>query len=213
MFTGLVEEIGIVESIENFSNSSKIVIKCNKVLGNLKLGDSISTNGVCLTVTNYDNKSFSADVMGETIQKTNLKYLKKLDKVNLERALKLGDRFGGHIVTGHIDGIGTICDIKKDDIATWISINANENIMKYIIYKGSVCIDGISLTVACVEKNIFKVSIIPHTKTLTTLSNKNVGDFVNIECDIVGKYIEKLLNFSNKKSDISLEFLKENGFL
>ncbi|OPJ55371.1 riboflavin synthase [Alkalithermobacter paradoxus] len=216
MFTGLVEEVGSIHSITKLQNSSRIVINCSKVLQDLRLGDSISTNGVCLTVTKFDDSSFTADVMTETMRKTNLKDLSVKDKVNLERALRVGDRLGGHLVSGHIDGVGTIEGFKKEDIAVWISIKAPQDILKYIVYKGSVAIDGVSLTVAYVDESIFKVSIIPHTKDLTTLLDKNVGDSVNLECDMIGKYVEKLMNFNSSykpKQDISVDFLKENGFL
>ncbi|EOD00969.1 riboflavin synthase [Caldisalinibacter kiritimatiensis] len=216
MFTGIVEEIGIVKSIINSYNSSTIMIEANKILQDIKLGDSISTNGVCLTVTDYDNKSFTVDVMPETINKSNLKKLKKGSKVNLERALKVGDRLGGHIVTGHIDGVGIIGEFKKDDNAIWVSISTSEDILKYIVYKGSIAIDGISLTVAYVDKKQFKVSIIPHTQHITTLVQKNIGDEVNLECDMIGKYIEKFLNLQkteDSKQGLDITFLKENGFI
>lgn len=221
MFTGLVEEKGSIVSIEHGSSSTKIQISCSKVLENIKIGDSICTNGICLTAFSFDNDSFYAFVMGETMRKTNLSSLQIEHEVNLERALRVGDRLGGHIVTGHVDGTGLIGDIVEEDNAIWISIQAGRNITKYIIYKGSITIDGISLTVASVEEDMFKVCIIPHTQDETTLINKRVGDVVNLECDIVGKYIEKfsMRNTSdnredaNEKSSIDMELLRENGFL
>lgn len=215
MFTGLIEEIGKVDRIIKVMKSAQITIKAKKVLEELKLGDSISTNGVCLTVVNFDKDSFTVDVMPETMRRSNLENLKSGSKVNLERALKLGDRFGGHIVSGHIDGIGNIKAIDEEDNATWVSIEPTSDVMKYIINKGSIAIDGTSLTVAYVNDKIFKVSIIPLTKEETTLLSKEVGDVVNLECDMVGKYIERFISFNQlekPKSSIDINFLKENGF-
>ncbi|SHG91882.1 riboflavin synthase [Tepidibacter thalassicus] len=216
MFTGLVEEIGTVESITKGFKSAKIIIKAKKILYDVKLGDSISTNGVCLTVTEYDNDKFCVDVMAETMRKSNLKNLKRGSKVNLERALRVGDRLGGHIVSGHIDGIGIVTSLEKEENATWISISTSSDILKYIVYKGSITIDGVSLTVSYVDDNIFKVSIIPHTKDETTLLTKNIGDEVNLECDLIGKYIEKFLLLkedSKVKKDIDVDFLSQHGFI
>lgn len=217
MFTGLVEEIGMVQSISKGLKSARIHIKASQVVKDLKIGDSISTNGVCLTVTDFNENSFCVDVMAETIRKSNLKNLSQGSKINLERALRVGDRLGGHIVSGHIDGVGLITNFEKEDNATWISIAASSGILKYIINKGSIAIDGVSLTVAYVDEKIFKVSIIPHTKDVTTLLKKSIGDEVNLECDMVGKYIEKLLSFNKEevkeKKDIDMNFLSEHGFI
>lgn len=216
MFTGLVEEIGNVDSVSKGIRSAKIKIKANKVLEGVKLGDSICTNGVCLTVTEFGKDNFTVDVMAETMRRSSLCELKKGDRVNLERALSLGDRLGGHIVSGHIDGIGKIKKFEKEDNATWVSIDTPKNILRYIVMKGSIAIDGVSLTVAYVDDQIFKVSIIPYTKDETTLLKKNIGDVVNLECDMVGKYVEKFLGLKEKeetKSAIDMNFLKENGFL
>ncbi|WP_042273678.1 riboflavin synthase [[Clostridium] dakarense] len=217
MFTGIVEEIGTIVGIKNGEKSSRLNIKSKKILENTNLGDSICTNGVCLTVANINSSTFEADVMSETLNKSNLGLLKIGSKVNLERALRVNDRLGGHIVSGHIDGIGQIVSVTKDDNAVWIAIKAQENILEYIIYKGSVSIDGISLTVAYVDDSLFKVSIIPHTGENTILLNKNIGETVNLECDLIGKYVEKLLglvpkNQKSKEDLISIDFLKENGF-
>lgn len=217
MFTGIVEEIGTIVGIKKGEKSSRLTIKAKKILENTKLGDSICTNGVCLTVANASFNYFEADVMSETLTKSNLEILKIGSKVNLERALRLEDRLGGHIVSGHIDGIGQIVAIDRDDNAVWLSIKAPDNILKYIVYKGSISIDGISLTVAYVDNNLFKVSIIPHTGENTILLTKNMGETVNLECDVIGKYVEKLLGLvpKNKKLKedlISIDFLKENGF-
>lgn len=221
MFTGLIEEKGSIVSIEKGSSSTKIQVRCSKVLENIKIGDSICTNGVCLTAFSYDNNSFSAFVMGETMRKTNLASLHTGDEVNLERAVRVGDRLGGHMVTGHVDGIGIIDDIVEEDNAIWISIKADRNITDYLIYKGSMAIDGISLTVAAVEEDMFKVCIIPHTQDETTLINKRVGGIVNLECDIVGKYIEKFsmrnninnIQITKEKQGLDMNLLRENGFL
>lgn len=218
MFTGIVEEIGEVEGIKNKEKSSILSIKASKVIKDIKLGDSISTNGVCLTVTKIYGNVFDADVMAETLRRSNLGVQKVGDKVNLERALSANGRFGGHIVSGHIDGIGRILSLEKEDNAIWVTIEAKENILKYVVEKGSIAIDGISLTVAYVDEKLFKVSIIPHTGKETILLSKTFNDTVNLECDVVGKYVEKFLTFESskkieKKNSISEDFLRENGFL
>ncbi|MCK5763218.1 MAG: riboflavin synthase, partial [Clostridiales bacterium] len=203
MFTGLIEEIGEVDKISKGAQSAQITIKSKKVLGDIKLGDSISTNGVCLTVVKFDKNSFIVDVMPETMRRSNLKNIKSGSRVNLERAMQLGDRLGGHIVSGHVDGIGIIKSIDKEDNATWVSIETSLDIMKYMINKGSVTVDGISLTIAKVEDGVFKVSIIPTTKGETTLLDKHVGDELNVECDVVGKYIERFMIFNQEEASKS----------
>lgn len=210
MFTGIIEEIGEVKSIFN----NNIVIKAKKILNDINIGDSIAVNGVCLTVVNFSNDDFTADVMPETLRKTNLKNILKGTKVNLERAMPLNGRFGGHIVSGHIDGVGKIINFKNEDNAVWITIETEKNILKYIVQKGSIAIDGISLTVAYIDDKIFKVSIIPHTGEETILLNKKEGDIVNLENDIISKYVEKLLNFNSKdkQSNIDMDFLIKCGF-
>lgn len=218
MFTGIIEEIGLIKGIKRGEKSSKIIIKANKVLAGTQLGESISTNGVCLTVTYVSKDTFEADIMAETLRRSNLSNLTIGSKVNLERALSLGSRLGGHIVSGHIDGVGEISSFIKEDNAIWITIKTECEILKYIVEKGSIAIDGISLTVAYVDSGLFKVSIIPHTGEETTLLTKNIGDTVNLECDVIGKYIEKLLRVEDKKiksknSVITEEFLVNNGFL
>ncbi|MCB2290074.1 riboflavin synthase [Clostridium sp. CS001] len=215
MFTGLIEEIGEIKSIEKAAKSARITIKSQRVLKDIKLGDSICTNGVCLTVTEFTSNTFSVDVMAETVRSSNLGKLKPGSKVNLERALRLSDRLGGHIVSGHIDGIGTIVDLEREENATWVSVETTKNILRYIVHKGSITIDGISLTVAYVDDNIFKVSIIPHTKDETTLVIKKIGDKVNLESDMMAKYVEKLLKYDEsveEKKPMGMDFLKENGF-
>ena len=215
MFTGLVEEIGTIKSILKGSKSAKITIKAENILEDVKLGDSISTNGVCLTVTAFDNNSFTVDVMPETIRNSNLKNLKQGSNVNLERALRLGDRLGGHIVSGHIDGVGNVKSFQLEDNATWVEISTSYEILRYIVKRGSITIDGISLTVADVSDKSFKVSIIPMTKDDTTLLSKKVGEEVNLECDMIGKYVERLITFNEEpvKSSIDENFLRENGFI
>lgn len=215
MFTGLVEEIGIVQSVLRGDKSARIMIRANRILGDVKLGDSINTNGVCLTVTDFKDNSFSVDVMAETMRKSNLKDLYPGIRVNMERALRLGDRLGGHLLSGHIDGTGSISSFDKEENAVWVTIKASPELLKYIIPRGSIAIDGISLTAAHVGEEAFKVSIIPHTKDVTTLLEKAVGNEVNLECDMVGKYIENLMNYSPQnalKSSINMEFLRSHGF-
>ena len=216
MFTGIIEETGTIKSIQWGSKSAILTIGASKILNDVKIGDSINTNGACLTVTSFNSQEITVDVMAETMRRTTLYTLSIGSKVNLERALKVNDRLGGHIVSGHIDGTGTIINIKKEDNAVWITIKTNPEILKYIIKKGSVTIDGISLTVAEINNEIFLVSIIPHTGLQTTLLTKHINDKVNIECDQVGKYIEKFIlnqKDKNQHSSIDMEFLKENGFL
>lgn len=215
MFTGLIEEIGKVVDIFERNKMWSITFECEKILEDVDVGDSIAVNGVCLTVEEYDENLFKANVMAETMRKSNLKYLKKGSSVNLERALKIGDRFGGHIVSGHIDGIGIIEEYEDEGDAIWVSISTSKDILKYIVYKGSVAVDGVSLTVSYVDEKIFKVSIIPHTNENTTLIKKNTKDIVNIECDLIGKYVEKLLlhEKAKKESSIDMNFLIQNGFI
>ena len=220
MFTGIIEEVGSVVSIQRSSSKSFIRISALKVLEDVHLGDSIAVNGVCLTVTDYDAASFQADVMNETLSRSSLGSLRSGSPVNLERAMAAGGRFGGHIVSGHIDGTGTIRNLEKEDNAVWVTIAALPHILKYIVEKGSIAIDGISLTVAYVDSEVFKVSIIPHTAIETTLLTKNKGDTVNLENDIVGKYVEKLLGYNHKpdnnstpESNIDMDMLSKYGFL
>ena len=215
MFTGLIEELGIVKAIQSGAKSIQLTITAKKVLEDVKIGDSIAVNGTCLTVVRYNQHDFTADVMPETVKRTVLSQLKIGDVVNLERTLALGDRFGGHIVSGHIDGIGTILSMTKDDNAIVVKIKVADHLLRYIIEKGPVAIDGISLTVVEVADSYFSVSLIPHSAQMTTLGKKAVGDIVNIENDIIGKYVERLLNLSvkeEKKTSISMDFLRENGF-
>ncbi|BCJ93161.1 riboflavin synthase subunit alpha [Anaerocolumna cellulosilytica] len=209
MFTGIIEEVGIINNIKKGAKSAILTLACSKILEDLKLGDSVATNGVCLTVTAISNASFSADVMNETLLKSSLGSLNSGSRVNLERAMPVNGRFGGHIVSGHIDGTGKIVSIKKDDIAIWYTIKTSPGIMQYIIEKGSIVIDGISLTIAKITHDSFSVSVIPYTAKYTTLSEKKIGCFVNLENDIIGKYIEK---FTQNSNGINKELLIKNGF-
>ena len=229
MFTGIVEEIGHVVSIQRHAFSQIITISASDILEETKIGDSIAVNGVCLTVTSIGSKQFSADVMHETINKSSLGNLRAGMAVNLERAMPANGRFGGHIVSGHIDGTGTVTDIRKDDNAVWYRISADDGILKYVVEKGSITIDGISLTVASVTDKYFEVSVIPHTREVTILRDKRLSDVVNLETDIIAKYVEKLLcpydvsrtlahntghnqPADNNGSGITKEFLLKNGF-
>lgn len=212
MFTGIIEEIGVINSIGKGSASAVLTINASTVLEDVHLGDSIAVNGVCLTVTGFSGSSFTADVMHETLNRSSLGSLRTGSKVNLERAMSANGRFGGHIVSGHIDGTGKITDIKRDDNAVWYTISANSDILRLIVEKGSVAIDGISLTVAYVDERCFKVSIIPHTLDKTTLALMKKTDIVNLENDCIGKYVEKLVGPYKKTGSITREFLLQNGF-
>ena len=212
MFTGIIEEIGTIRRIEYGAKSCVLTISANKVLSDVRIGDSIAVNGTCLTVCRFDKDSFSADVMPETMRRTNLGALKNGSSVNLERAMAANGRFGGHIVSGHIDGTGKIQSMRREDNAVWVTIAANSAILRYIVEKGSIAIDGISLTVAAVTAVDFSVSIIPHTGAETTLLQKNTGDVVNLECDIVAKYIVKLCG-SRTSGGITEDFLAKHGFM
>ncbi len=217
MFTGIIEELGTVKAVKKGAKSAELSIEGSKIFDDIHLGDSIAVNGVCLTVTEYSGNIFKADVMNETLMRSSLGSLKTGSKVNLERAMAANGRFGGHIVSGHIDGTGVISDLTKDDIAVWVTIRTTPEILRLIVEKGSIAIDGISLTVARVSQTDFAVSIIPHTGANTTLLMKNKGDVVNLENDITGKYIEKLLGLTKeqetkRESKITREFLTKYGF-
>ena len=204
MFTGMIEEVGRLKSLDG----GRIEIACEKILSDIKIGDSISTNGICLTVVDFGEKFFAADVMPETLRRTSL-----ADKnFNLERALKLGDRFGGHIVSGHIDGVGKILSIRPEGNALLVDVAAENFLLRQIAAKGSVALDGISLTVVDAGTESFSVSMIPHTREVTNFKNKRVGSLVNIETDVLAKYVERLMNFKASPA-IDKNFLLENGFL
>ena len=212
MFTGIVEEIGTVERITHGAHSAVLAIRASKVLEGTVIGDSIAVNGVCLTVTAMSQGTFSADVMHETLNRSSLAALRSGSHVNLERAMQMNGRFGGHIVSGHIDGVGKITAIRRDDNAVWFTIEAPQTLRRYIVEKGSIAIDGISLTVAAADAHTFAVSVIPHTLRVTALGARNVGSGVNLETDIIGKYVESLLRPDSAKSNITREFLARNGF-
>ncbi len=217
MFTGIVEEVGTIKHVVSGQNAGEISIGAKKVLEHTKIGDSIAVNGVCLTVTSLKPDGFTADVMPETLRRTNLGKLASGDAVDLERAMAADGRFGGHIVSGHIDGTGTITEMKRESNAVWVRIAAPKEVLSLVVEKGSIAIDGISLTVATVSKADFQVSIIPHTGSETILLKKKVGDLVNLENDIVGKYVQKLLGMSSepkesRESGITMEFLAQHGF-
>lgn len=211
MFTGIVEELGVIKRISVLGHSGSIEIKAKKVLIGTQIGDSIAVNGICLTVTGLFADYFSADIMAETVRRSSLKGAAAGDAVNLERAMAANGRFGGHIVSGHVDGTGTITDMRREENAVWVTISAEKDILKYIVEKGSVCLDGISLTVAKVSDTDFSVSVIPHTGEETTLLKKQTGSSINIENDIVGKYVERLLNFKEERnaSGLTMDLLRE----
>ncbi|MCI8336780.1 MAG: riboflavin synthase [Peptococcaceae bacterium] len=210
MFTGIIEEVGTVSGICRVSHGIRLNIQGQTVLEDIHIGDSIAVNGICLTVTDFSPTSFTADVMAETLARTSLAFLRQGSLVNLERAMSLGSRFGGHIVTGHIDGVGTIKRLQRDGIAVLITIETDPKITRYIVEKGSIAIDGISLTIVSVAEKQFTVSVIPHTLDQTTLGKKKVNDVVNLENDCIGKYVEKLLQPS--ASRITADFLQRYGY-
>jgi riboflavin synthase len=214
MFTGIIEETGIISDIRHDELSVSLVIKAGKVMDDLKTGDSIAVNGVCLTVTSLGKSGFCTDVIPESLHKSNLGKLTRGSRVNLERALPAGGRLGGHIVTGHIDGTGTLVSLVKEGNAFGVRIRTDETLLRYLVEKGSVAVDGISLTVASLEEDGFRVFVIPFTREETILLKKKAGETVNIECDVLGKYVERLLGVGvEKKPSVSWDFLKENGFL
>ena len=217
MFTGLVAELGSVEKLAQQGNSFHLTVAATKVMQNLKIGDSMAVNGVCLTVVHLGDASFTADVMPETVRLTNIGLLHAGDKVNLERTLRLCDGLDGHIVSGHVEGLGTIASRRPDGIAMVVTITAPAELLKYIIKKGSIAIDGISLTVTEVTETSFSVSLIPHTAKETTLGFKDVGDRVNLETDIIAKYVERMLGFHKKEEKqtplLDKNILFENGFM
>ena len=213
MFTGIVEEVGTIKSINRGQHSAVLDICAKNVLDGTKIGDSIAVNGICLTVTQLHADGFTADVMHETLNRSAFAQLTAGSAVNLERAMPANGRFGGHIVAGHVDGIGRIAGIQKDDTAVWFTICAAPEILRYVVEKGSVTIDGISLTVAAVDSTSFSVSTIPHTISQTNLHQRHKGDCVNLETDVLGKYIEKLLRpEAPKRPELTKEMLLRCGF-
>ena len=216
MFTGLIEEIGTIRQVVRRAESSRLTVQCRAVLEDANIGDSIAVNGICVTVVEMAGDAFTADIMPETMRKTNLDKLHVGNAVNLERALRLCDRLGGHLVSGHIDGAGTIIGREDEENAIRLTVEADAELAKYIVVKGSIALDGVSLTVASVAGNRFTISLIPHSAHVTILGRKGIGDTVNIECDLLGKYVEKLLGSTEsatpRKQDISMDFLKHYGF-
>lgn len=215
MFTGIIEELGTIKRIVLQGTSGQIAIQAKKVLEGTKIGDSIAVNGICLTVTSLQRDGFTADVMAETVRRSSLSDAGSGDPVNLERAMAADGRFGGHIVSGHIDGTGRVKSFRKEENAVWVEIETPPDILRLIVEKGSVCIDGISLTVASVSDTGFQVSVIPHTGEETTLLKRKPGDSVNLENDVVGKYVEKLLGLQGQKKEsapsggMTMEFLEQ----
>ena len=220
MFTGIVEEMGVIRGIRKNRESAVVSVKAAKVLEDLKIGDSVAVNGVCLTVVEFFLGGFGADVMHETLDRSTLGSLKPGSRVNLERAMAADGRFGGHIVAGHVDGRGTVRKIERDDNALWYTIGTGREILRYVVEKGSIAIDGISLTVAKVSEESFQVSVIPHTARKTVLQDRKPGDQVNLETDVIGKYVERFLTFpaeTDKKENmagegITMEMLRKYGF-
>lgn len=212
MFTGIIEDIGTVSSLNSSGNSMILTIASNKIVEDVHLGDSISVNGVCLTVTAFTKQTFTVDVMPETMKDTSLRILKAGSPVNLERAMSANGRFGGHFVSGHIDGIGTIVRKERKENAVYYNIELNDSLSKYCIPKGSIAIDGTSLTIFGIQDNLVTVSLIPLTHQDTVLGSKNPGDIVNIENDMIGKYIIHQAEGKKPKKEMTLDFLAENGF-
>lgn len=216
MFTGIIEEVGTITSIRKGAGSCVLAVAASKVLEDAHVGDSIATNGVCLTVMHLRETGFEADVMHETLDRSSLALLRPGSPVNLERALAADGRFGGHIVSGHIDGTGTITTITEDGNAVWLTIAASPEVLRYVVEKGSIAIDGISLTVATVDTHGLRVSVIPHTRASTALAAKRVNSIVNLECDIIGKYIRRLLvrptEVLESPQGVTRDFLLTNGF-
>ena len=215
MFTGIIEELGTVERVTRGRVSAVLAIRAEAILSDLKIGDSVAVNGVCLTATSLTGHGFTADVMHETLDRSALAGLGPGSRVNLERAMAANGRFGGPIVAGHVDGVGTIAAIEQDDNAIWFTITAPEQVLRYVVEKGSIAIDGISLTVARVEPDRFAVSVIPHTAAVTLLGQRRTGDRVNLESDLVGKYVERLLRPAPEEkgqSRLTMEFLTQHGF-
>lgn len=216
MFTGIVEELGEVQSINLQTDSALLTIKAAKVLEDVKLGDSIAVNGVCLTVTSFTPQTFTVDVMAETLSKSSLAELTRGAKVNLERALQLNTRLGGHLVSGHIDGTGTVARVYRQGIAQVVEISASVQICSLIVPKGSIAIDGISLTVVDVKEDSFSVSLIPHSFKGTTLGFKGQGSKLNLENDMIGKYVQRLLHSyvpTTATTKLDHEFLSKHGFI
>ncbi len=216
MFTGIIQALGYIAQLDKHEQDARLVLHTGKLdLSDVQLGDSIAVNGVCLTVIEFDEHSFSADVSAETLSRTSLGDLNQGDAVNLEKALRLADRLGGHLVSGHVDGLGELVEIKVVGQSQRLRIKAPENLAYYVAEKGSVCIDGISLTVNRIENHIFELNIVPHTLKETTLSRVKTGQWVNLEVDVIARYVERLLQnpqITKENSSIDEAFLARHGF-
>ena len=214
MFTGIVEELGTVKEIQRSAQAGTLTIAASEVLSESNIGDSIAIDGACLTITNLTHDSFTADVSAETLRRTTLGSLRPGDTVNLENTLRLADRLGGHLVLGHVDEVGTISGWQDEGTSSLMRVSISQQAMRYVVYKGSVCVDGVSLTISNLFDDGFEVALIPHTKGVTTLGHKRVGAHVNIEVDLLGRYIERLLTYpSAEGSSINMDFLAEHGYI
>ncbi|MFD1707301.1 riboflavin synthase [Siminovitchia sediminis] len=213
MFTGIIEEIGTVIRIDRKAKSFTIHIQAHTILEDVRLGDSIAVNGVCLTVTDFSRSMFQADVMPETFKSTSLRLLSSGSKVNLERAMAANGRFGGHFVSGHVDGTGLVLNKKRMENALYMDIQIPEVFHPYVMEKGSIAIDGTSLTIFGIEKDTITISLVPHTQSETILAEKNLGDPVNIELDMLAKYVRRMLGSNQEKQEITMDFLTEKGFI
>ena len=218
MFTGLIEEVGLVRSVRSNAEGADLVISAMKVLTGLTSGDSMAVSGPCLTVTKVERDSFTAWAMPETLQKTNLRHLINGHAVNLERAITLGGRLGGHLVSGHIDDVVTLTSRKPQGGAVLLTFEAPVHLLRYIIPKGSVALDGVSLTVIDVSQHGFSVGLIPHTAEQTTLTKRENGSMINLEVDMIGKYVEKMLlprneGLKDKKEAVTMALLQQNGYI
>ena len=214
MFTGIIEEIGTIAEVQPISNGVTVKIKASTVLEDTKIGDSIAVSGPCLTVRDLEQDTFVADISEETCQRTTLRNCKVGTLVNLERSLRLGDRIGGHLVLGHVDEVATISRWKDEGPSSRMQVTVSPKVKPYIAYKGSIAVDGVSLTIANVDDNIFEVALIPHTLEVTTLGGKQVGEIVNIEVDVMARYIETLMqNRIPPSQTIDLEFLQKHGYV
>ena len=213
MFTGLIEELGIVKSFERNSAGALLIVECKKILDDVRLGASVAINGACHTVVDFSDNSITVQTSNETLNVSNFGSLKKGDKVNLERAMTLSSRLDGHLVSGHIDGMATFIDKKIDGFSNKLFFKLDEKLKKYVIYKGSIAVNGISLTIASLENTVFSVEIIPHTMQQTNLADLKLGDIVNIETDVIAKYVENFSHVSNNTTKITKSFLEENGFI
>ena len=215
MFSGIIEAIGTVRSLRKDAGGARVAVEAPGILDDARLGDSIALDGVCVTAVGFDEKTFEADLSAETLRRTNLGELNVGGECNLERAMSLGARLGGHLVSGHVDGVGRIRSRKSEGDSVWLTYEAPVEVMRYVVYKGSIAVDGVSLTVASCEDETFSVAVIPHTSDQTTLTRKKDGAAVNLEADLIGKYVEKLLAphaAAGAREGVTMEKLKERGY-